>query len=180
MTAAIMNYSLLIIMFIAGTGARPARAQSWVADVGIGIRNFGDDTGMMALDVRAGWQPRGWPLFPMVGWSGATDILQGTQSEFTLGIHGDVSPPAVSWLVVGAGAGATRLTQDGGDGIMGGTVSGWYALGSAYAQPLRGFMIGAEMRRTNVPDILRKDGLDQEVRFTQFALAVRIAPPRGQ
>jgi len=170
MTQRIISYAALLLFCFGG----PAAAQDVAFDGMLGGRNFGDGTGMFVAELRVGIAPSTWLVRPTVGIAGATDIY-GSQRELMLGAHGDIQ--AASFLAFTLGGGVSRVSQDGGEWNSGSSTGGYLqAALLARRSPSARVMLAAEVRHLAAPSFTRKDGLKEEVSFTQltFGLTVRL------
>lgn len=166
MTRAIICSAFLFLMCV---GA-PAAAQEIAVDGLLGGRTFSDGTGMIVAELRVGVAPSTWVVRPTVGLAGASDTL-GTQRELMLGVHGDIQ--AAQSLAFSIGGGVAHLSQDGGTWNSGNSTGG-YLQASALLRRSRDsrVMFAADVRRLMAPAFTRRDGLKQEVSFTQISVGL--------
>lgn len=161
---------VLALMMLCGT-PDPVRAQNAAVDLLLGGRKFKDGTSMFVGEVRGTAAPRGWIVRPALGLARGSDFV-ANQTEVMIGVLGDLR--VSSGITVAAGGGVSHLIQDDRHGYRGDS-TGPYVSGSVLVRPsfLRGRTVGVDMRYFAAPDLLRADGLGQQVAFIQTALVIR-------
>jgi hypothetical protein len=166
------NTTLALVLLMLCGRPEPARAQNAAVDLLLGGRKFKDGTSMFVAELRGTAAPRGWMIRPALGLARGSDLAVANQTEVMIGALGDLR--ISNGITIAAGGGVSHLVQDDRHGDRGDS-TGPYVSGSVLLRPsfLRGRTVGVDVRYFAAPDLLRADGLGQEVAFIQTALVVR-------